>query len=203
MLLPALNKARSKARTIQCTNNLKTVMLASLMYTDAYNGRGPAHYVNYPGFREFTWMNLLEYCKLLPERSEACRCPSLKIASTRPDKYGTKDQYYYYGAYGMILRVSWKNFPNMKWSPARDWQGDFIKTPSHIITYSDSVFKNDFTMQSYYIQGNKWGNLMHLRHNQQAQAAFLDGHVGSIQKNEIYSKYGLTAYALNEMEINL
>ena len=38
MLLPALNKARAKARTISCTNNLKQVMLGQVQYADDFNG---------------------------------------------------------------------------------------------------------------------------------------------------------------------
>jgi prepilin-type N-terminal cleavage/methylation domain-containing protein/prepilin-type processing-associated H-X9-DG protein len=34
MLLPALNKARGTAKSISCTNNLKTIGLASTMYSD-------------------------------------------------------------------------------------------------------------------------------------------------------------------------
>ncbi len=38
MLLPALNKARAKARAIGCVNNLKQMALYWTMYTDDYNG---------------------------------------------------------------------------------------------------------------------------------------------------------------------
>ncbi len=38
MLLPALNKAREKARSISCTNNKKQMLLAISMYADAHNG---------------------------------------------------------------------------------------------------------------------------------------------------------------------
>ena len=37
MLLPALSKAREKARAISCTNQLKQLTLASTMYTDDHN----------------------------------------------------------------------------------------------------------------------------------------------------------------------
>ena len=37
MLLPALAKAREKARAISCTNNLKTLNLYSTMYVNDYN----------------------------------------------------------------------------------------------------------------------------------------------------------------------
>ena len=38
MLLPALSKAREKARTISCTNNLKTIGTWQAMYADTYEG---------------------------------------------------------------------------------------------------------------------------------------------------------------------
>ena len=46
MLLPALAKARDKARAISCVNNLKTVGLAGAMYADEYAG-------NYLGCRMY------------------------------------------------------------------------------------------------------------------------------------------------------
>ena len=41
MLLPALGKAKSKAKGIQCINNLKQVGLAMLMYSDENEGYIP------------------------------------------------------------------------------------------------------------------------------------------------------------------
>lgn len=38
MLLPALNKARDKAKTIKCASNLKQIGLAVLFYTDDFSG---------------------------------------------------------------------------------------------------------------------------------------------------------------------
>ena len=38
MLLPALNKARAKARAISCTNNLKALGGAKMFYSQDYNG---------------------------------------------------------------------------------------------------------------------------------------------------------------------
>ena len=41
MLLPALNSAREKARTISCTNNMKQLGLAMGMYTSQYEDYFP------------------------------------------------------------------------------------------------------------------------------------------------------------------
>ena len=43
MLLPALSKARDKARTISCVNNLKQQGLALVMYCDENEGQVPTH----------------------------------------------------------------------------------------------------------------------------------------------------------------
>lgn len=41
MLLPALNKAREKARAVSCTSNLKQLGTAVVMYADSSDGRMP------------------------------------------------------------------------------------------------------------------------------------------------------------------
>ena len=44
MLMPALQKAREKARTTTCLNNHKTLVSATLMYIPDYNGFTPTHW---------------------------------------------------------------------------------------------------------------------------------------------------------------
>jgi len=39
LLLPALSKAKARAKSIQCVNNLKQVGLAVLMYAEEHEGR--------------------------------------------------------------------------------------------------------------------------------------------------------------------
>jgi prepilin-type N-terminal cleavage/methylation domain-containing protein len=41
MLLPALSRARNKARETVCINNLKQIGLAFMMYQEDYNWLGP------------------------------------------------------------------------------------------------------------------------------------------------------------------
>ena len=49
MLLPALAKAREKARTISCTSNLKQVLMGGLLYSDEHNDLMMPLYYNRPG----------------------------------------------------------------------------------------------------------------------------------------------------------
>ncbi len=46
MLLPALSKAREKARRINCAGNVKQIGLALLMYSGEYDGFFPVHHQN-------------------------------------------------------------------------------------------------------------------------------------------------------------
>jgi prepilin-type processing-associated H-X9-DG protein/prepilin-type N-terminal cleavage/methylation domain-containing protein len=60
MLLPALNKARDKAKMIKCVNNLKQQGTAEIMYSDDYNGYyAPAATYNGSGIVDPTWDALL------------------------------------------------------------------------------------------------------------------------------------------------
>ncbi len=47
MLLPALSKAREKARAISCVNNLKQISLAAQMYIDNHRDRIMPGYICY------------------------------------------------------------------------------------------------------------------------------------------------------------
>ncbi len=58
MLLPALNQARSKARSISCTNNLKQINNYMVLYTSDYDGHLPGN-VKWNG-HNVRWWKLLE-----------------------------------------------------------------------------------------------------------------------------------------------
>ncbi|MDD3154607.1 MAG: prepilin-type N-terminal cleavage/methylation domain-containing protein [Victivallaceae bacterium] len=59
MLLPALNQARDKARSVNCTNNLKSLGTALIMYCDDNSGALPTIAGGMTGYASECWQNLL------------------------------------------------------------------------------------------------------------------------------------------------
>ena len=91
MLLPALSKARDKARAASCTNQLKQVGMATQFYIDEHEDYTPVGRWA-PGVGEW-WYTLDTY---MPDRrrgnnaadgakkSDQYRCPSLQYQDTPP-----------------------------------------------------------------------------------------------------------------------
>ena len=59
MLLPALSKAREKARQATCINNLKQLTLASFMYANDFDGWLPAAHNEGGDWRHYFWCEVL------------------------------------------------------------------------------------------------------------------------------------------------
>ena len=95
MLLPALNQARSRARDISCTNNLKQLGTYMSMYVDQNRGILPSAYQNY-GKEAGTWQDVLfvmnngtvtqeNHCYLNEEKKmpqDVFACPSSNTNTT-------------------------------------------------------------------------------------------------------------------------
>ncbi len=208
MLLPALSKAREKARSITCVNNLKQCNMARMLYIDDYEGV----YANCFG-ASTNWVGALtrgtgtNYMSSDPNPQEAA-CPSVapyrfNSATDPVTKAGT------YQAYGDpqlgTLSVLTRS---VKKSPAEEHEDYFtfaikVKEPSSFIHLGDSWNPNQPTglpgMQysiarptyttanypSYYVgaHGGSSGNF-----------AFLDGHVESIKSAHGFADYWWKEY---------
>jgi prepilin-type N-terminal cleavage/methylation domain-containing protein/prepilin-type processing-associated H-X9-DG protein len=135
MLLPALNQARRKARTIKCVSNQKQLMLYCLQYADDNNDRiihcgntdsetgANTWHGTMLGFRQYGTGISGRPCPQTYVKWGTLVCPELrgrgvpeKPVATHNDygsatKFGNgTTNYYYYGVYGMLwpANTSWK-----------------------------------------------------------------------------------------------
>jgi len=185
MLLPALTKAREKARQAVCMSNLKQLSLAFLMYVQDNDGYFPPSYYDDGklSWDYYTpdWVNytpdgiLATYLK-----HQIYQCPTGKRLYSGGRPYtGYAYNFTYIGrGYG-----PWSpNEPPAKISR--------IKKPSETVLISDSGIWMDPDIggpMPYQVCGNNYlrapsdeggtGPLVHFRHNGFANVAFCDGHV--------------------------
>ncbi len=118
MLLPALAKAREKARAISCINNLKTNGLACMMYCDDSNGYigtynfGASMACYSLGGKMGGWVAPCEYGKYIPESSPTMRCPVYGkpegTTSYREKSYGSSSDVPWSGFTGAGQSAIWK-----------------------------------------------------------------------------------------------
>lgn len=85
MLLPALNQARNRAKTIKCISNVKGITTAALMYTQDYDGVLPYQANQFSGENGVLLDTSWGYgiYNLLNRNSEAMQCPALQYNPSR------------------------------------------------------------------------------------------------------------------------
>ena len=81
MLLPALNKAREKARMTSCVNNKKQTLTAIRMYLDDYDDNLILH-----GASGIPYSRLIAANGYMPDSAKAMSCPSLSRDNSKVDK---------------------------------------------------------------------------------------------------------------------
>ncbi len=179
MLLPALNKARDKAKAIKCTNNLKQISLGIILYTQASDDYLPS-YDYQQGSQRFWWGNaasminseITDYSKFATMKPKFFICPSLVDYG-----WGAQDLSYGYNTYLGYFRYVTTGI-NRKCKVTQ------IRRASQIIMNADGDGDHKFDSyidSSYYIVGD--------RHDGRSPIAYVDGHCEPKKRYEV-CRYG-------------
>ncbi len=197
LLLPALNKARESARSIYCTNNMKSMGTGVQFYIDAYNDHILGHYgitnswISYPTviMEDMLKMNLGN------EKNNIFSCPSDPYPVT-VKKWGTYRRSYGYNATIYALAKGGVGTDQVGGSRGFNPTEGYIsgakisnvKSPSWLFVLGEMwggrciQVTNNYNVtvdRQLYFEGNT--TKPHAMHNHTAGYLFLDGHVEKLR----------------------
>jgi len=193
MLLPALSKARDRARQSVCISNLKQIGMAFMMYVQDNDEWFPLSIYKFSSeLPPNNWVMMLASTKYGSAKyitnSRVFACPSFR--STYPDwtyinRYGFAIDYgvdrvsyvhYGYDYYGFGYQTG---IPGRKLSK--------IKKPSKCILIADTRYKSGATYGYYLLldyshrNSSDTAGLLDARHNGSLNVLFADGHAENIR----------------------
>ena len=170
MLLPALSKAKEKAKQTQCIGNLKQLGLAIIMYTDDYEG---IMQIDDPLNTQFAWGGIISTNQSLGE-SKVFLCPSY------PPRAFTN----WFKTYGI-----WAD------PPEENRRGEFlelvnfnnIRNPSEFTHLADTTSRGRLGIgaQQFHNFRKAEEKEVHARHNNKADSWFADGHVEGLNPTRL------------------
>ena len=207
MLLPALNMAREKAKSIKCMNNMKQISMGFSNYRDDYDDNFMPHYqVMYGGFGNHWWdpYNLCVSGKPAgrysyfaapylgmkkPGRSSVyfaenvLDCPS----NMQTFPIGTKTHYVNYGYNHTMPRFA-RKASHYKKSSNLVIFGDFYSRAGGMLLFSIPSYGWVANWNGTASNSDPAGVGLWFGHNSKANLSFLDGHAGAFSKNQLNDK---------------
>lgn len=175
LLLPALNKAKEKARSISCVNNLKQCSLSFASYSNDYAGW--IHADSWRGTPERRWVYVLKEGGYVD--GGVVVCPMIK-----PFKYDTSadENTKNILTYGVLQRTSESgNTTVIRFTSSCRTTNIRIghsKAPSSFLLIADS-YRHQNQSQRAPLSFAGGEAFLHFRHDSRVNIAYADGHAGS------------------------
>ncbi len=175
MLLPALSKAREKARQIACVNNIKQIALGCLMYGDEWDRVPPSYQAGNTAWDY--WYEMIE--PSFPKNKELYLCPSSLDIPVGYDSYGYNYNYLTYIYPGHPLSAGGYGYwgcplAGVKLPSATILLGD---SGTHWQSSTGAPLVDMAYVISYGLPGKNY--CVYRNHNGFGNLAFIDGHVSS------------------------
>lgn len=194
MLLPALNKARDKAKSLKCLNNMKTIGTYFAFYQDSQNGFLPATFYDAAGAASGSiyksWMNMMieaaavKSVGALGAAQEYINPPGAYKRTARCNNYCPNIDQDVNWRYSYSMPYT-GNFPgvggNILTTPSQYTNASQIKNPSTTVALVENAGGNNGMISFTAAQGSPYFTF--INHNYGSNFLFADAHAS-------WQKYG-------------
>ncbi|MGN6554675.1 MAG: DUF1559 family PulG-like putative transporter [Verrucomicrobiota bacterium] len=192
MLLPALAKAKSKAKETSCMNNLRQIGIATVMYTSEFNRYPGCLFIG--GNAHYVWPERL--FTLMGENRKSFWCPTANINSSWDTNLNNSlgypaDRYmvrrnsrfsYGYNDWGSYDSNSKFGLGGDVDSPVNEVKDSQVQRPSDMIMLGDSRVDGDHDGTIDPTNEGQWPSS---RHDRRTILMFCDGHAEKAYRRDI------------------